>query len=74
MPQPVEVSEAPQKHQNVQMDELWSLVDDKGNEQWVWWAIDAQTHVIIDVKVGDWSAVSVQVWDFHAPCILSIPP
>jgi hypothetical protein len=28
------------KH-TVQMDELWSFVDDKGNKQWVWLGIDA---------------------------------
>jgi transposase-like protein len=32
---------------NVQMDELWSFVDNKGNKQWVWLAIDADTREII---------------------------
>jgi len=27
----------------VQMDELWSFVDHKGNQQWVWLAMDAET-------------------------------
>ncbi len=31
----------------VQMDELWSFVDDKGNKQWVWLAIDADTREVI---------------------------
>ena len=27
----------------VQMDELWSFVDNKGNKQWVWLAMDVRT-------------------------------
>jgi len=37
----VEVSTKPKKRLNVQMDELWSFVDNKGNQQWVWLALDA---------------------------------
>lgn len=48
----------------VQMDELWSFVDDKGNKQWVWLAIDAATREIIGCHVGDRSQVSAQaLWD-----------
>jgi IS1 family transposase len=32
---------------NVQMDELWSFVDDKGNKQWVWLAFDVRTREIV---------------------------
>ena len=32
---------------SVQMDELWSFVDDKGNKQWVWLAIDTHTREVI---------------------------
>jgi insertion element IS1 protein InsB len=50
------------------MDELWSFVDSKGNQQWVWLALDAQTREIVGVHIGDRSAVSAQaLWD-------SIPP
>lgn len=31
----------------VKMDELWPFVDSKGNKQWVWLAIDADTREII---------------------------
>ncbi|MEO1146919.1 MAG: IS1 family transposase, partial [Cyanobacteria bacterium J06638_22] len=31
----------------VQMDELWSFVDHKGNKQWVWVAMDADTREVI---------------------------
>ena len=47
----------------VQMDELWSFVDDKGNKQWVWLAIDADTREIIGCHVGDRSRASArQLW------------
>jgi len=44
----------------VQMDELWSFVDDKGNKQWVWLALDADTREIIGCHVGDRSRTSAQ--------------
>lgn len=64
----VEVTPKEKKRLNVQMDELWSFVDSKGNQQWVWLALDAQTREIIGVHIGDRSAASAQaLWD-------SIPP
>ncbi len=42
----------------VQMDELWSFVDHKGNQQWVWLAIDADTREIIGCHIGDRSRKS----------------
>lgn len=53
VPQQVRVREKPKKRLNVQMDELWSFVDEKGNEQWIWLAIDAQTREIVGIPVGD---------------------
>jgi insertion element IS1 protein InsB len=48
----------------VQMDELWSFVDDKGNKQWVWLAMDVGTREIIGCHVGDRSKQSAQaLWD-----------
>ena len=68
VPQQVEVSAKPKKRLTVQMDELWSFVDDKGNEQWVWLALDAQTREIVGVHVGDRSAVSAQaLWNSMPP-------
>jgi len=64
----VEVSSKPKKRLNVQMDELWSFVDNKGNQQWVWLALDAQTREIVGVHIGDRSAVSaLALWN-------SLPP
>jgi insertion element IS1 protein InsB len=42
----------------VQMDELWSFVDHKGNKQWVWLAMDAETREIIGCPIGDRSRES----------------
>jgi len=68
VPQQVEVSAKPKKRLTVQMDELWSFVDDKGNEQSVWLALDAQTREIVGVHVGDRSAVSAQaLWNSMPP-------
>jgi insertion element IS1 protein InsB len=48
----------------VQMDELWSFVDHKGNKQWVWLALDVATREIIGCHIGDRSQVSAQaLWD-----------
>ncbi|GCE96467.1 hypothetical protein NIES46_45390 [Arthrospira platensis NIES-46] len=48
----------------MQCDELWSFVDHKGNKQWVWLALDAETREIIGAYVGSRSAESAQkLWD-----------
>ncbi len=43
------------------MDELWSLVDEKGNKQWVWLAMDRASREIIGCHVGDRSTESAPV-------------
>jgi IS1 family transposase len=44
------------------MDELWSFVDDKGNEQWVWLvALDVETREIVGGDIGDRSGESAPV-------------
>jgi insertion element IS1 protein InsB len=42
----------------VQMDAWWSFVDDKGNKQWVWLALDVATREIVGCHIGDRSADS----------------
>ena len=37
----------------MQCDELWSFVDNKGNKQWIWLALDARTREIVGVYIGD---------------------
>lgn len=44
----------------MQLDELWSFVDDKGNEQWVWLAIDVETREIVGCYIGDRSGESAK--------------
>jgi insertion element IS1 protein InsB len=64
----VEVSTKPKKRLNVQMDELWSFVGNKGNQQWVWLALDAQTREIVGVHIGYRSAVSaIALWNSMPP-------
>ena len=36
----------------IQCDELWSFVNNKGNKQWVWLALDANTREIVGVHIG----------------------
>jgi insertion element IS1 protein InsB len=63
----VEVSPKPKKRLTVQMDELWSFVDNKGNQQWVWLALDAETREIVGVHIGDRSALSASgLMEFNA--------
>lgn len=48
----------------MQCDELWSFVDHKGNKQWIWLALDADTREIIGARVGERSEHSAQqLWD-----------
>ena len=54
------VSPKPQGRLTVQMDELWSFVDHKGNKQWVWLALDAKTREIIGCAIGDRSQDSAK--------------
>lgn len=43
-----------------ELDELWSLVGNKENRQWVWIAMDATTRQVIAFHVGDRSSQSAQ--------------
>jgi insertion element IS1 protein InsB len=64
VPQRVTVIPKTTARLTVQMDELWSFVDHKGNKQWVWLALDAATREIIGCHVGDRSQISAQaLWD-----------
>ena len=47
----------------MQCDELWSFVDNKGNQQWVWLALDANTREMVGVYVGARDeAAAHQLW------------
>jgi IS1 family transposase len=51
--QQVQVQPKRQQRLTVQMDELWSFVEDKQQEQWVWLALDAVTREIVGCTVGN---------------------
>ena len=66
----MQVEPKPNKRLTIQMDELWSFVDDKGNKYWVWLAIDAETREI----VGCYSAIVLanQRRNYGNCCLVSI--
>jgi insertion element IS1 protein InsB len=52
----------------IQGDELWSFVDNKGNKQWVWLALDVGSKEIVGVYIGDRDEKSARkLWE-------SLPP
>jgi insertion element IS1 protein InsB len=62
--QRVQVQPKAKGHLEVQMDELWSFVDDKGNQSWVWLALDVATREIVGCYIGDRSAESaIKLWE-----------
>jgi len=66
--QQVEVTPKPKKRLTVQMDELWSFVNDKGDEQWVWLALDAATREVVGLHIGDRSGDSAKaLWRSMPP-------
>ena len=71
VPRQVTVQPKPKGRLTVQMDELWSFVDDKGNEQWVWLALDVVTREIVGCYIGDRSGESAKAQGAIATCHLS---
>ncbi len=67
-PRQVKVSEKSKGKLTVEIDELWSFVDHKGNKQWVWLAIDRTSREILGCYIGDRSRESAKkLWS-------SLPP
>ncbi len=58
VPRQVEVMPKLKGPLTVQMEELWSFVDNKGNKQWVWLALDVVTREIVGCHIGDRSGAS----------------
>ncbi len=52
-PGQVKVLEKSKGKLTVEIDELWSFVDHKGNKQWVWLAIDRNSREIVGCYIGD---------------------
>ncbi len=38
-----------------ELDEMWSFVQKKANQRWLWWAIDHQTRKVLAYVFGDHS-------------------
>jgi insertion element IS1 protein InsB len=48
----------------VECDELWSFVGHKGDQWWVWAALDAETRQVVAMVAGDRSEATAQcLWD-----------
>ena len=60
IPREVKVSEKSKGKLTVEIDELWSFVDHKGNKQWVWLAIDRKSREIVGCYIGDRSRESAK--------------
>ncbi len=53
IPRQIKVLDKRKGKLTIECDELWSFVDNKNNEYWVWLAIDRQTGEIVGCYVGD---------------------
>lgn len=51
------------------MDELWSFVDDKGNEQWVWLALDVEMREMVGCYIGNRSRESAHALWHSLPAV-----
>jgi insertion element IS1 protein InsB len=69
VPQQVQVQPKPRQRLIVQMDELWSFVNDKGNAQWIWLALDVETREIVGCHIGDRSGESAKALWCSLPAV-----
>ena len=68
VPRKVQVSPKPIGKLTIECDELWSFVDYRKNQYWVWLAIDRKTREIVCCYIGDRSRESAKkLW-------ASLPP
>ncbi len=64
VPRQVQVQPKLRRRLTVQMDELWSFVENKDQEHWVWLALDVETREIVGCYIGDRSGESAKaLWD-----------
>jgi len=52
-----------------ELDELWSFVGKKANQQWIWIAMDATTRQVIAFHVGDRSQDSAEQFWANIPAV-----
>ena len=68
VPQQLKVSSKEKGKLTLECDEAWSFVDNKGNKQWIWLAMDRTTREIVGLYVGDRSKQAAkELWK-------SLPP
>jgi IS1 family transposase len=68
VPRQVQVLPKPKGRLAVQVDQLGSFVDNKGDKQWVWLALDVVTPEIGGCQIGDRSADSaLALWQSMPP-------
>ena len=48
----VNISDKPKGKLEIECDEAWSFVGNKGNKQWIWLALDKKTKEIVGVFIG----------------------
>ncbi len=53
VPRQVKVTAKQKGKLTLEYDEAWSFVDSKGNQRWIWLAMDKRTREIVGVHVGD---------------------
>ncbi len=64
VPKQIEVQDIPTGRLTIECDEMWSFVNDKGNKQWIWLAIDFDSKKIVGVYVGRRNIQGAQgLWD-----------
>ena len=56
----IKFSDKPRDNLTIECDELWSFVDRKKNEYWVWLAINRKTREIVGCYIGDRSKSNYQ--------------
>jgi insertion element IS1 protein InsB len=63
-PRQVNVSDKPKGKLEIECDEAWSFVGNKGNKQWIWLALDKKTKEIVGVFIGDRSEAGAKgLWN-----------
>ena len=68
IPRVVKISPKKKGKLTIQCDAPWSFVDNKGNKQWVWLALDANTREIVGVYIGTPDEVAArELWKSLSP-------
>ncbi|HEY9879298.1 MAG TPA: IS1 family transposase [Leptolyngbyaceae cyanobacterium] len=69
VPRQVQVAPKKKGKLTMQCDELWSFVDNKGNKQWVWLALDVDTREIVGVYIGNRDEAAARKLWYSLPAV-----